>query len=308
VSIAAICAPAQAQTVEDPAAAHLKVTPVRSQEQPMLFPLGAETSGQAQAIEFRAAEQMSQQDRDLLADAQSAISERAGFADLEFDEGHWSYFQMVCPALPNHLLMRFTRNGGAGDVSLFSASIPRGVAGHVRIIPIQRRGYSLFSPAPINALTISAFNQIRAEEPPENTPGWIATGLCYAALAGARPQAGRLDESPSGQKSPAAASAIMEVPSRGGAVIRFIDVAASSRPMEWTMTFNGKGRLLKATHAPAPQMTEKSVAPAATAEPLGKPVPAIDLSQKFKPVPPDSGTQKSQPVPVPAQPQFTPDH
>jgi len=308
VSIAAICAPVQAQTVEDPAAAHRKAKDVRPYDPPMPFLPGAQTPGPTQTIEFRTAEQMSQQDRNLLADAQSSIAERAGFAGLEFNQGQWSYFQMVCPALPNHLLLRFTRNGGAGDVSLFSASIPRGGAGHVRIIPIQRRGYSLFSPAPINALTISAFNHIRTEEPPDSAPGWIATGLCYAALAGARPQTAPLDESPSGQKSPQSMSAIMQIPGNGGAVIRFTDVESSSRPMEWTMTFNGKGKLLKATHSPASQSTEKPVPPAATGEPQGKPVPAIDLSQKFKPVPPDSGIQKLQPVPGSAQPQSTPEH
>ncbi len=31
----------------------------------------------------------------------------------------------------------------------------------------------------------------------------------------------------------------------GGAVIRFTDVSAIPRPMQWTMTFNGKGKLLQ---------------------------------------------------------------
>jgi hypothetical protein len=317
VSIAAICVPVQAQTVEDPAAAHRKAKDVRPYDPPVPFLPGAQTPGPVQTIEFRTAEQMSQQDRNLLADAQSSIAERAEFAGLEFNQGQWSYFQMVCPALPNHLLLRFTRNGGAGDVSLFSASIPRSGAGHVRIIPIQRRGYSLFSPAPINALTISAFNHIRAEEPAESTPGWLATGLCYAALAGARPQAA-LYENPAAQNSPMAAPAMMEILGNGGAVIRFTDVAASSRPMEWTMTFNGNGRLLKATHSPASLITEKPVSPSiveprgmpipeATME-KGMPVPAIDPSQNFKPIPPDSGAPKLRPIPGPTQPQPPPEH
>jgi hypothetical protein len=107
------------------------------------------------------------------------------------------------PALPEHLFLRFTRNDGAGDVSLFSASIPRG-EGRVRIIPIQRRGYSLFSPAPINAMTISAFNHIRDEERSDQAPDWLGTGLCYAALAGAHPQAALLAEDAEGTEFPAA--------------------------------------------------------------------------------------------------------
>ncbi len=160
----------------------------------MPFPPGSETPAPAAALEFRPYDQMSQQDRDLAADAESAIGERAGFASLEFNQGKWSYQQIVCPALPKHLFLQFTRNNGTGDVSVFSASIPRGGDGRVRIIPIVRRGYSLFSPAPINALTISAFNHIRAEEHVDTTPEWLATGMCYAALAGAHPQIGPPEE------------------------------------------------------------------------------------------------------------------
>jgi hypothetical protein len=156
---------------------------------PLPFPLGGEATAPAAALEFRFFDQMSPRDRDLAAGAESTIGERAGFAGLEFNQGKWSYQQVVCSALPGHLFLQFTRNNGIGDVSVFSASIPRSGDGQVRIIPILRRGYSLFSPAPINALTISAFNHIRAEEQAGETPYWLATGLCYAALAGAHPKA-----------------------------------------------------------------------------------------------------------------------
>src|SRR5580700_5396739 len=121
----------------------------------------------AHSVEFRSLDQMSEKDRLLAANAESSIAEDAKYADLDFNQGQWSYQQVLCPTLPNHIFLRFLRNNGAGDVSMFSASIPRGEEGRVRIIPIQRRGYSLFSPAPINALTISAFNHIRAEENPD---------------------------------------------------------------------------------------------------------------------------------------------
>jgi hypothetical protein len=283
VIVAAVCPHAPAQTEEDSSTARLKVKVVRPHEQPMPFLPGAGTSGQVHSIEFRTAAQMSQKDRDLFADAEAAISERAGFAGLEFNQGQWSTLQIVCPALPNHLLLRFTRNDGAGDVSLFSASIPRDSAGQVRIVPIQRRGYSLFSPAPINALTISAFNHIRAEEPSENNSDWLVTGLCYAALAGARPQVDLFPEDAVDRKPMVAMPAIMQIPGKGGAIIRFSDVAASSQPMEWTMTFNGKGRLLKASHSPASLIKEKSVTREAL-EPKGKLVPGTAVDFKGRPV------------------------
>ena len=222
---------------------------VTPRSMPFLYDMGKLRG--ASSIEFRSFEQMAEKDRDLAADAESSIGERAGFAGLEFNEGSWAYRQLVCPALSNHLFLQFTRNNGRGDVSVFSASIPRGGEGRVRIIPIQRRGYSLFSPAPVNALTISAFNHILAEEGIKATSDWLGTALCYAALAGAHPQAAPLIDAPETPKVPAAPPAVLEVSQGGGAVIRFTDVAAAPRPMEWTMTFNGTGKLLKAGHAPA---------------------------------------------------------
>jgi hypothetical protein len=250
----------------------------KAERRPMPFPPGSEMQTPAASLEFRSYDRMSQQDRDLAADAESAIGERAGFANLEFNVGKWNYQQIVCSALPGHLFLQFTRNNGKGDVSVFTASVPRSGDGRVRIIPIQRRGYSLFSPAPINALTISAFNHIRAEEHVDRTPEWLATGMCYAALAGAHPQIGPPEQTDI-IKLPATPTGRETIPMHGGAVIRFTDVAAPARPMEWSMTFNGKGKLLKATHSAAPKSGGKVVKQTPT-EVQGKPVQSADPSSK----------------------------
>jgi hypothetical protein len=277
--------PLYAQDAQTVAPQGLKIKNVPSKIPPMPFPPGSEAPGRVHKIQFLSADQMSEQDKLLEADAESSIQERTTWAAMDFSEGKWSYRQLVCPALPNHLFLQFTRNNGTGDVSVFSASIPRhNIDGRVRIVPIQRRGYSLFSPAPINALTISAFNHIRAEERSGQehagkAPDWLTTGLCYAALAGAHPEAVLLPEKVSDQKFPAAETALMQIPLSGGAVIRFTDVAASPHPMEWTMTFDGKGKLLKASHTAAPLVTAKAVAPP-TAQPKVTPIPqtVVDLS------------------------------
>jgi len=275
--MAAACGSFEAQTEQDhsaPQPAHVR----KAARRPMPFSPESEMAMPAAALEFRAYDRMSRQDRDLAADAESAIDERAGFAGLEFNQGRWSYQQIVCPALPNHLLLQFTRNNGTGDVSVFSASIPRGAEGRVRIIPILRRGYSLFSPAPINALTISAFNHIRVEEHSDQPPAWLETGLCYGALAGAHPQIGPAEETEA-KRLPAVPPGRLVVPLNGGAVISFTDVTAIPRPMQWTMTFNGKGKLLKATHSAASRSVEKAVE-RKPEEVQGRPVKATDPESK----------------------------
>jgi hypothetical protein len=207
---------------------------------------------------------MTAQDRADAANAEAAIGEKAGFMGLGYDQGKWTYRQVVCPALPDHLFLQYTRNNGVGDVSLFSASVPRGGEGRVRIIPIQMRGYSLFSPAPINALTISAFNHIRAEERAvgEGSADWLGTAPCYAALAGGHPQAAHLPSAEVNAKDAGAPPAVLEVEVNGAATLSFADVAAVPRPMEWTMIFDRRGTLLKARHAPADLVTVRKLNPA----------------------------------------------
>ena len=192
---------------------------------------------------------MSRADRDLVADAQSSIAERAGFENLEFDGGGWTYHELVCPALPNHLFLRFTRDDGTRQMSMFSAAIPRDGNGRVHIIPIVRKGYSLFSPAPVGALTMAAFNRIRSEERDRATSDWVGTGLCYAALAGANPQAqtvGDDDAETGGVLQPT-----LRITAEGGSVIRFADVSTMPKAMEWTMVFDPRGKLVHAEHRPA---------------------------------------------------------
>jgi hypothetical protein len=56
--------------------------------------------------------------------------------------------------------------------------------------------------------------------------------------------------------------------------------------MEWTMTFDRKGKLLKAAHLPVGQLAVHPV-PASAGEPKGAPwPPTIDVDSPGNPVPP----------------------
>jgi len=237
----------------------LTVKPITSVERPVPFSLTA--VGNQEPVTFRTVDQMTERDRDLVADAESSISERTGFVGIEFNGGKWSYEQVVCRALPKHILLRFTRNNGTGDESVFSASIPRNGDGRVRIVPIRLRGYSLFSPAPINALTISAFNHIRAEEHADAAPDWLSTALCYAALAGGHPESPLTAGAPESQKLQFALPAKLEIADRGNLTLSFAEASTAPRPMEWTMIFDRKGKLLKATRRPADVLSFRAVPP-----------------------------------------------
>jgi hypothetical protein len=260
---ASIC---DAQTTPVPPAPPYPVKPVPSEPSTMPYPAkpvpqampvsqfsnNASPSAIGHFIVYLSHEQMSDSDRNLALKTQPAIRDAAAFAGIEFDKEKWSYRQLDCQALPGHLFLLFTGDGSAGEASLFSAAIPRTGKGRVRVIPVERRGFSLFSPAPVNALAMAAFNRIRAEEQASQPADWLATGLCYAALTEPR-----IEVSTSPRPSPKAGVALsfpplLEVGADGESTVRFVNVAEPRQPMQWALTFDAKGQLVKVLHFPAP--------------------------------------------------------
>ena len=241
-----------------------KTRPVPSVQILTPFSIDALPSASAQLIEFRSENEITEQDRELATNAEPSIREGAELAGIEFDQGKWADQQLVCPALPGHLFLLFKWDNGAGDVSLFSAAIPRQGPGRVRIIPIQRRGFSLFSPAAVNALTIATFNRIRADEPGNNTADWLSIALCYASLAGAHPQTSPLPGKSADADLALSFPPTLEVGGSGESTVRFVDVTASRPAMQWTLTFNSKGQLLRVIKIATPEYVVHPVPPLPT--------------------------------------------
>jgi hypothetical protein len=233
----------------DAASPPYKTRPIPQTE--VTTPFAANATPAAMPLEFRSEDQMSDEDRALEKSAGLRISKGAQLSVLEFDKGAWSVQQLVCQALPDHLFLLFKKDNGPGDVSLFSAAIPR-AGGSVHVIPIERRGFSLFSPATVNPITVAAFNRIRSDEPENKSVDWLATALCYAALAGARPAVSDAYAKSAGADLPFVFPPTLEVGQFGDSTVRFVDVANPKKPSEWALTFSSQGRLLKVEHFAAP--------------------------------------------------------
>jgi hypothetical protein len=224
---------------------------------------------------------MKQEDKDLAANSTAAIRKRAEFHDLGFDEGDWQHSQLDCPALPQHLFLRFTRNRGAGDVSMFTASIPREQGGRVQVIPILRRGYSPISPAPVNKGTIGAFNEIRAEEHVGEKADWPALTMCFAALSSSR-----WDEPKSALTLTPAGPDTLQLGDRGEVIVAMqLDEPAPGR---WVVTFDRKGQLEKTEYTPFGAETWHLLPPTQL-EIKGKLLPPTGAIDAGKPLP--SGTE-----------------
>jgi len=225
----------------------LRVSP--NQELPPMPPANRNLT-----VELRPADRMSEEDRRLEADSEPAIFRRAELWGMELSAGKWTVEQVSCPALPDHLLLRYTRNGGPGDVSIFSASIPRH-GGHVSMTPLVRRGYGLYTPAQVNPLTLATFNRVRDEEQQVKNPDWLAVGLCYAAFAGSiarvdKPEA----EAPEPKATFPAWVPAVTISVAGEAVVEFTDNATKPQPMQWTLSFDAQGRLVNAAYEANPAL------------------------------------------------------
>lgn len=214
------------------------------------FPLGQEAPPISTDVRFRSPDQMTAADRALESSSQGAIAQHARLANFQLSEGVWIYRQIACRAFPNHLFLRYTRNNGPRDRSVFSVSIPGNGHGRLLLIPILRRGYSLYSPAPSNNGTIAAFNRIRREDGPHPENGWLETALCYAALAGANPSVGQLTGD-AVVNDPSPPLAELQVLLDGGAIVRFTDQSSLPHPQLWSLTFSPTGTLLKVDREPA---------------------------------------------------------
>lgn len=258
-----------------------KVSVVKPAQDTLSDPRLAQEGKLPQGVVVRPADAMKQEDKDLAASAAPAIRERAGLDDLGFTEGDWQQSQLDCPAFPQHLLLRFTLNRGAGDVSMFSASIPRGKEGRVRVIPILRRGYMLISPAPVNKLTISAFNQIRVEEHQRANADWSAVSLCYAALSSVRwsQPHDEVTVAPAGSNT-------LELQPDGGVSVA-LELAAPS-PGRWLVTYDRRGQLKGAEYTPF-------------GDEMWRPLPATATELKWKPLP-QALEVKGVPVPIGPEP------
>ncbi len=240
----------------------LKVRPSRSQPLSSPFPLDAHTGSQPE-LKFLSPAEMSERDRGLVLVNENEIARRAELQGLRFDpsesgQGRWEYEQAVCPAFPDHVILAYSRVNDAGDVSLFSAILPR-VEGHVRVIPARRRSYSMWTPVSTNSLTLNDFNHMVRETPEGLDADWLTLGLCYSALTGGHVRAALQAKSAAEEKFPLSPPATLVVSGKGDAEVRFSDTTDEVRHMTWVMSFSKNGKLLKVRHGNSRELTERAV-------------------------------------------------
>jgi hypothetical protein len=204
---------------------------------------------------------ISAEGKELIAAAKPEIRRRAEIDSFDFDHSRWNVEQIACSAFPHSLVLRYTAGKSPRQRSEFIASIAR-AGGEVRFIPVQRKGYSPYSPMPGNVMTIGAINTMLEREDAKPHVSQIA--VCYAAFVGAAPQTGNDGRSFVRLEVPP----VIRVPVMGDETVLL--TTGGIPPQDWTLEFDPGGKLLKAEEEPVAMVIRK-VPP--LQEPKGKPVP-----------------------------------
>ncbi len=254
---AGLACEAQSGSNDSKGTAGITVRTMHASPNGTLFPIQDKTPAREQ-LEFRVPDQMTSADRDLAEANQGEIARRARFQGFDLESGDgWGYEQAVCPVFPSHLILEYSRVERRGDVTLFSAVIPRG-EGHVRVIPVRRRSYSLWTPTSSNSITLNDFNHMVVEGGAGLTPDWLTLGLCYAALAGGHVRAALVSQT--SDQFPLYPPARLVLDKDGTARVEFTDVTTGVPSMEWKMDFTRTGRLQKVKHQRVSGIVERPAA------------------------------------------------
>ncbi len=256
-----------AQTSGSHTSCGLKVTPAAN-AMPKLAPFALDSSSaSASKLHYRTMDQMSAADRALLRQAAPQIAIRAvdqGFhvdgneagkgSDAAFAD--WNLRQVDCDALPSYLLMSYVRDAQTNRTASFTVAIPRLASGRLHLVPVERRGFSLYTPSSRNAMTRVVFNDLLREDARAARNNWFGLGLCYAALAGFHVQAVTTLDPSGGDPHPAYMPASLSVSWKRPPSITFVGLPpAQSRPMQWTLLFTRQGTLGKVKMKKAKALT-----------------------------------------------------
>lgn len=198
-------------------------------------------------FEVRPAEKMDPQDVAVVKTKHREIVTEAAFWGYDLSAGHWTWDQVVCPEIPDAVVLHYRKKGSKGEY-LFTAVVPRG-AGRVLVAPVLYGGATPFESATGAKRTSSVFDQaVPADVAARDTEPeghWLQLAMTYAVIAGAEPRVPNIaEEQPGLMKAPEPALKLSEA-SHAREIV-FSDHQAPRHYTVWTIDFNGQGRAVVA--------------------------------------------------------------
>lgn len=195
---------------------------------------------------------MSAADRAVLQQREEDVSRAAAFYGFDISDSHWTYHQIVCRTLPDHLMLNFENDSAEHGASHFVAVVPPG-GGKVQVVTAYAHGLLPFHAAWEKSTAYEAFNRMTAEDRGEHKleadSHWLNLGMCFAALSGHVPHVAEpvdsLDASEALVKR-SGSTPIIVIDEPGNAEVAFSDVSDAEKTGNWRLRFDRHGRLVKA--------------------------------------------------------------
>jgi hypothetical protein len=197
--------------------------------------------------------EMKAADRELLQQRELDVSRAAAFYGFDISDSHWTYQQILCRSLPDHLMLTFENDSAEHGASHFVAVVPAN-GDKVQVVTEYAHGLLPFHAAWEKSAAYEAFNRMMASDRGEHELGpqshWLNLGMCFVALTGRVPHvavpAQDIAASEALVKRNGSTPIILIEPDKDAEVL-FSDVSDAQRTGNWRLRFDNKGRLTKAT-------------------------------------------------------------
>jgi hypothetical protein len=195
--------------------------------------------------------QMSAADRALLQQREVDVSSAAAFYGFDISDSHWTYQQIVCRSLPDHMMLNFENDSVEHGASHFVAVVPAN-GDKVQVVTDYAHGLLPFHAAWEKSAAYEAFNRMMTSDRGERELGpeshWLNLGMCFVALTGHLPRVAVPEQSVEASealtKRNGSTPIIMIDPGKD-AEVDFSDVSMA-RTGNWRLRFDNRGRLTKA--------------------------------------------------------------
>jgi hypothetical protein len=195
--------------------------------------------------------QMSAADRALLEQREVAVSSAAAFFGFDISDSRWTYQQIICRTLPDHMMLNFVNNSVEHGPSHFVAVVPAN-GDKVQVVTDYAHGLLPFHAAWEKSAAYEAFNQMITTDRGEHELGpsshWLNLGMCFAALSGHLPKVAVPKESVEASEALTkrnGSTPIIVIDPGKDAEVHFSDVSGADTG-NWRLRFDNRGRLTKA--------------------------------------------------------------
>jgi hypothetical protein len=195
--------------------------------------------------------EMSAANRALLQQREMDVSSAAAFYGFDISDSHWTYQQIVCRSLPDHMMLNFENDSVEHGASHFVAVVPAN-GDKVQVVTDYAHGLLPFHAAWEKSAAYEAFNRMTTSDRGEHALGpqshWLNLSMCFVALTGHVPQVAlpreNVEASEMLAKRNGSTPIIMIDPGKD-AEVHFSDVSAK-RTGNWQLRFDTRGRLTRA--------------------------------------------------------------